>query len=147
MSIILAQRAPGLSEQLRTLSSEQRQRVVAKVCQAVSRSVDQLEPRLAELIRLAVERNGLSPGQVEELRQYAENADKRYFTLQQEGVDKSVWRNWFAKARLATALADGFGSEDWEATARAVYETLFVEDTEEPAINVVRTEISLLLNR
>lgn len=52
MSIILDQRAPGLSEQLRALSSEQRRRVVASVCQAVSRSVDQLEPRLTELIQL-----------------------------------------------------------------------------------------------
>lgn len=44
---------------------------------------------------------------VRELRLYAENADKRYFTLQEEGVSKQVWGNWFAGARLATALADG----------------------------------------
>jgi hypothetical protein len=114
------------------------------VCQAVSRSVDQLESRLTELVQLAVERNALSPGQVEELRQYAENADKRYLVLQAEGVDKHIWGNWFSKARLATALANAFGSEEWETTADAVYETLFVEDTEDRAIKLVRSEIDLL---
>lgn len=144
---ILDQKAPGLSKQLSILSSDQRRRVVAKVCKIVSESVSELEPRLKALIQLAADTNVLSTDQVKELRLYAENADKRYFSLQEEGVDKRVWKIWFAKARLATALADGFVSEDWEATAQAVYETCFIEDTEESAINLVRLEIERLNTR
>jgi hypothetical protein len=44
-------------------------------------------------------------------------------------------------------LANAFGSEEWEAAADAVYEALFVEDTEDRAIRLVRSEIEVLSKR
>jgi hypothetical protein len=141
---LLDQKAPGLSAQLQALPLDRRRRVVAKTCQVLSRSVVELEPCLMMLLRHAVEKNALDPEQIQELRQYAENADKRYFSLQEEQVNKRIWGNWFSKARLATALAEGFGSADLESTARAVYEALFVVATEDSTIKLVWSEINSL---
>jgi hypothetical protein len=138
---MLDQTAPGLSEQLRHLSPEQWRRIVAKVCEMVSQSITDLEPIVRTSLGAAVEKNWLSSDQIKGLRNYAENADKKYFTLQEEGVEQTVWRSWFAKARLATALADVFSNEQWETVADAVYELCFIDEDNSRVINFVESSI------
>src|SRR5580658_2052870 len=125
---ILDQEAPGLSQQLRELSSDQRRLVIVKACRSVSRSIKSLEAAFEVLLSAAAANNALSPAQIAEVRDYADAADERYFELEEQGADSGVWREWFAKARLATALADAFDGTSWEAAADAVYELCFVEE-------------------
>jgi hypothetical protein len=138
---MLDQIAPGLSEQLRLLSPEQWRRIVVKVCVTISQSIVNLEPIIQVSLETAVKKNVLSSDQIARLRDYAENADKRYFTLQEEGVEQAVWRIWFAKARLATALADAFSDEKWETVADAIYELCFVNEDKTSVIVLIESSI------
>lgn len=138
---ILDQEAPGLSSQLRSLSLEQWRHVVAKACERVSHSIEGLEPSFHALLRSAIDDNALSPEQVAEARTYAEVADDRYFTLQEQNAAQATWRNWFAKARLATALADAFSGTSSDKAADAVYELCFVEEDKSAVVKLVRSEV------
>ncbi len=137
---ILDQEAPGLSGQLGSLSVEQWRSVIAKVCQSVSPSITELEPSFQSLLKSAVDNNSLSPEQIAEVRAYADLTDDRYLTSKDEGVAEPIWRNWFAKARLATALADAFSSTSSDKAADAAYELCFVEEDKSGVINLIRSQ-------
>jgi len=138
---IFDQKIPGISNQFRDLPLEKRRAVTAKACELVSRSIDDLEPALHELLKSAVHKNMLSHQQVEDALRYAAAADKQYFRLKEQGADKFTWRNWFAKARLATALADGFGSTTSDKAVAAIYELCFVEEDESAVVELVQSEL------
>lgn len=140
---ILDQEAPGLSSQLCALSLERWRHVAAKACESVSQSIDGLEPSFKALLSSAVEKNKLSPEQIAEARMYAKAADDRYFTFKEDGASQVVWRNWFAKARLATALADAFSGATSDKAADAMYELCFVEEDKSAVLKLVRSEIML----
>jgi hypothetical protein len=136
---MLDQVIPGLTNTLRTLPLEQWRHVVAKASESLSRSIDGLEPAVRAWLASAVAQNALSAEQVAEARAYAEAADDRYFTLQEQGADQLEWRNWFAKARLATALADAFGGTQWDNAADALYELCFVDEDKSAAIALIES--------
>lgn len=139
---MLDQTVPGLSDQLRLLSIQQQRRVVAQVCDLVGQSITGLEEVVRNTLTVAVERNTLSSSEIVLLRDYAANADKRYFTLQEEGVEQAIWWSWFAKARLATALADVFSNEELETVTNAVYELCFIEPDNSRIISLVKSKIN-----
>ena len=138
---ILEQTAPGLSDQLRRLSAEQRRRVFIKTGETLSHSIDSLEPSIQTLLKTGLDCTASFNRQLAQLNDYAEEADKRYLTLKEEGVDKSVWRNWFAKARLATALISVFSNDGWESAADAAYELCFIEEDNSRAIRLIESAI------
>ncbi len=141
---LLNQKAPGLEDKLRALSIDQRRRLVA-AAEELSRSIKDLESSINNVLTEALNSNSLSPSQVAELRSYATAADDQYLTLEENGAESSVWGNWFAKARLATGLADVFGESTCEAAARAVYELCFVKD-DQSAVVVLLSHLGKLVN-
>jgi len=141
---LLNQIAPGLERKIEALSIDQCRRVVAKTAEKISPSIKDLERPIHDLLKAASSRNTLSPDQVAELRSYAATADDRYLSLQEEGAESLVWRNWFAKARLATSLADVFGGSTHEVALEAVYELCFVKHEKSAVIALVNSEIQLL---
>lgn len=119
---ILNQEAPGLADCLQSLTLEQQRRIVAKACVLASQAIVDLELEVRDLLRTMTGDNALSKVQVAEAKTLATSADDRYFTLQEQGALEAVWLNWFGKARLLTAIWNGFGGTSWKDTADAIYE-------------------------
>lgn len=119
---------------------------MAKAALNLSQTIDGLEPSVLSLIMAASNSNTLSPNQVEELRAYAEAADDQYLSLQEQGTERSEWANWFAKARLATGLADAFCNPPADKAAEAVYELCFVNDDKTVVVALVEAEIRAIKN-
>lgn len=138
---LLDQEAPGLAGKLQMLSPEHRRRVLAKAALAASRQIRDLEPRIQQLLDVAVKDNALSDEQVGEVRAYTELADDRYFTAQEQGAAEAIWGNWFAKARLGAAITDAFQGTTLQDAALAAYELCFTSDHKEATIALIEAEI------
>ena len=138
---LLEQTAPGLPGKLRSLPPPQRRRVLVKACMELGRSLPDLDPSIEALIQSGLESLNLSSQQVAQFGDYAEAADERYFELREQGADEAIWKNWFAKARLATALAGIFAGDELEAAENAAYELCFVEDNNARAIGLIESAI------
>lgn len=130
-------------DKIKNLSPEQRRRVVARTALKLSESVKGLESSVRVLITAASDNNFLSLDQIAELRSYAEAADDRYLTLQEQDASESKWTEWFAKARLATGLADIFFDASANKTSEAMYELCFVID-DKVAVAAFESEIQSL---
>jgi hypothetical protein len=99
-----------------------RRRALASACRLAIDAIDDLEPEGSQLLQDIFKDNALSETQVAKAVSLAEEADDRYFCLQDEGAPIAEWRNWFRKARLFTGIAAGFGGSSWSDTSDAVYE-------------------------
>jgi hypothetical protein len=121
---ILDQDVPGLSERLERLLPEQWRPVLVSACQIASRSITDLEPEFKQLLATSAATHSLSAEEVARVRAYAEVSDERYFDAQEAGEEECIWLNWFAKARLATAVANAFGSDESDTAENAFYEVL-----------------------
>ena len=142
---VLDQEAKGLADKLRSLSLENRRRILAEASKLASESIKDLEPRAYALLKAISDNNMLSEAQVAEARSLAESADERYLALQEEQAPESEWLNWFSKARLLTAMAAGFGGSSWSDTADAVYELSKTRD--DPSQIIAFTESKVEASR
>lgn len=133
--------APGLCRMLQALPAEKRRRALARVALAVSQRIRELEPRAIEILSHAIKENSLPSQMMTEMKAYAEAADEHYFIEKERGTARAIWSNWFAKARLATALLNLFGANSWESAADAGYELCFTSDDKEFSVSVLRSEI------
>jgi hypothetical protein len=133
--------APGLSEKIRGLSVDQRRRALARACRAMAKQIPNLEPAISTLIEAAVNDNALSPQQVAQARTYAEMADERDSAEEDERGGEQVANNWFANARVATALENAFGGTKWTDAADAAYELCCALDDQRAAVLMVRAEL------
>jgi hypothetical protein len=138
---ILNQEAPELSDRLRRLSLEQQRRALVGAMIAASQHVENLEQQLVVLLEVARRDNALSPQQIADASEYAEFADDRYLTLKENGAPTYAWMNWFAKARLATAIRSLFRGTSWEEAADAAYELCFVLADKSAAVDLLRSHI------
>ena len=138
---LVDQYAPNLSARLGALSLEQRRRVLAESCAAMSERVPGLDPALRLLVDAAVQYNALSPEELANGRAYADMADVRYFDLQEDPATAAESHRWFVQARLATALANAFGESDAEAAADAAYELCIIDDDAGVAIPLIEAAI------
>ncbi len=87
----------------------------------------------------------LDPSKARELEALAEKADVEYFSLKDGGAPRSVYLNYFRKARLIAALASGYGGVSWERAATAVYELTKAEEDPGDIIKAVSSEIETML--
>ena len=138
--------SPGLTDQLRRLSLEQRRQALTKAAIASSRQISNLEPQIRRLLESAARDNALSVEQIAEATAYAEEADDRYFQLQEQGAAEAIWKTWFAKSRLATGIINLFGGMSWQDAADAAYELCFTQDNKPAAIALVRAQIEAAAN-
>ena len=138
---LVDQYAPNLSARLGALSLEQRRRVLAESCAAMSERIHGLDATLRLLVDGAVEHNALSGEELASVRAYAKMADGRYFDLQQNPATAAESYRWFVTARLATGLANAFGGSDAEAAADAAYELCMVDDDPGVAIALIEATI------
>ncbi len=141
---ILDQDAPGPSEGLRSLSSEDRRRILEKACQFAGEAICGLELPTRDLLETISRHYALSDTKVAEAKSLAEAADEQYFSLKSSGRDPSEWRAWFCKARLLTAIAVGFGGESWNDAADAVYELCKSRDDPTEIIALVESGIEAI---
>ena len=144
---LLDYEAPGLTDQLSALPVERRRQALTIAAIAVSGQISDLEPQIRGLLERAARDNVLSREQVEAARLYAEHADDRYFTLQEQGAAEAVWKNWFAKSRFATALVNLFGGESWQESADAAYELCATQDDKSAFVALLRTRIESRLKQ
>lgn len=142
---ILDQIVPGLSAKLDQLSPDQWRPILVKACQESSRSVGDIEPSIQALFETAARNNALTSEELAQVRVYAEESDKRYFDAQDAGEQEGVWGVWFAKARLATALANAFGNGKWDSAENAFYEVLHVNRDNPEIPRLIETELRAIL--
>jgi hypothetical protein len=137
--------APGLAAQLEALSLENRRLALGKAAAILSKQISDFEPRMHQLLEVALQENALSAEQVDEVKAYADSADTQHFVLEEQGAAQSISGNWFAKARLAMAIANSFGGVSWQDAADAAYELFFTLDDKSAAIALVRAQVEALL--
>src|SRR5581483_10355845 len=138
---ILDQQAPGVARRLRSLSVDQRRRIVARACELVSQSIGDLDRPLRELLGTIRSECALSAGDVEEARSLAEQADESYFSLKEEGAEESLWMRCFARARLLTGIAFAFGGENWKDAADGLYELFACREDATELLELVQFEL------
>lgn len=119
---ILDTKAPGLADELRPLPIDQRRLILASACNFVSTQIGNLDFVVRDILSEGSKNLALTNEQISLASSLAERADDRYLTLQQAGAADAEWWHWFAEGRLLTALAMGFGGDDWTDTADAIYE-------------------------
>jgi hypothetical protein len=139
---MLDHEVPGLATKIEALPLEQRRRRLVRAAFAASRNIQDLEPPIQEILELAIRNNELLPERIAEAKAFAESADTRYFTEQEGGAAKGIWRNWFAKARLATAIANLFAGTSWQDAADAAYELCFTSDDKDAVVRLIESEIA-----
>jgi len=139
---ILHQVAPGLADELKAIPIQERRRIVGKACTFVGEGLQDLGPEIQDLLTTIAAENSLSDTQVEMARTLAEAADERYFALQEQGAAEAVWTEWFYKARLLTALWNGFNGTSWSDSADAIYELSATRHAPSDLIALVRREIN-----
>ncbi len=141
---LLEYESPGLAVRIEALTPANRREAIAKAASALGEHLTDLEPRILQLLDVVGRDNSLSTEQVAEAKAYADDADARYFALEEQGGDEFVRRNWFAKARLATAIANGFGGASWQDAADALYELCFTLDDKAAAIALVSEQVDAM---
>jgi hypothetical protein len=121
-SHLLDREAPGLTEKLRSLSADNRRRILTKIIQVASETIVNVEPAVELLLMAIASNQSLSEMQVAESNSLAEAADEQYFTLQGRNRPENEWLPWFFKARLLSGIAAAFGGDSANDAADAVYE-------------------------
>ena len=121
--------------------------MLIRSAKAASRQIKDLEPWIEKLLNASVTDNTLSAERISKVQTYAEAADDRYLNEQEQGAPESVWRNWFAKARLGAAIAGAFTAKNQENLADAVYELCFTSDDKQTTIALLESEISARMPR
>src|SRR5947209_5223572 len=139
---MLDQTAPGLAKELQTLSLDQQRRLVVKACMLASGALSDLQPEVRALLMRAAAQNILSAPEVGQLRKLADDADNRYFSLQEAGAAPSIWMDWFGQARLLTAMWNAFRQTPCSDPALAIYELCSTRDDPAPIIDLVRAELT-----
>ncbi|HEV8486393.1 MAG TPA: hypothetical protein VGV87_22810 [Blastocatellia bacterium] len=138
---VLDQEAEGLANRLRSLTLEERRRVLAKSCLLACETIFALEPAVLDLLNSISVENAISQNQIVWATSLAHAADEEYITLRERGASEAEWLNSFAKARLLTAIAGGFSGNLWTDTADAIYELCKTRDDPSSIINLVESEI------
>jgi len=139
---LLDQEAPGLRATLVRLSAGQRRRALCEAILVISRGITDFEPRIREILEVAVRDQVLSTDQLAELKKYTDDSDDRYFTAQEQGADERVWGNWFAKARLGAATLNLFRGATLEDAAECAYELCFAASDKQIAIDAIESAMT-----
>lgn len=137
---LLDQNSFGLAAILKSLPLAERRRIVGKACKAASLTIPNLSPEIEALLDLAVKTNSLPPSNTQRAKALADEADEKYFTLQEQAAAEPVWIEWFSKARLLTALWNGFGNDSPDGAADAIYELTCTRDDPSEILELVRLD-------
>lgn len=137
---LLDQNSFGLAAMLKSLPLAERRRIVGKACKAASLTIPNLGPEIEALLDRAAKTNSLPPSDTKRAKALADEADEKYFTLQEQGAAQPVWIEWFSKARLLTALCNGFGNDSSDGAADAIYELSCTSDDPSVILSMVRTD-------
>ena len=138
---ILDQESPGLADDLSSLSLEKRRHILAKACQIGVTSIGEVGFELNRLLTNILAHNSLSDLEITMAQSLAESADQRYLTLRDQEAPESVWLPWFKKARLFSAISNGYGGDEWTDTADAVYEISKIVGDPAPLLSAIRSEM------
>jgi hypothetical protein len=82
----------------------------------------------------------ISAPEIERVCRLAEDADERYFALQETGADERTWYNWFVTARFLVAFKEAFGDTTAEGACSAIYELTCMRDDAAELIECIANE-------
>lgn len=132
----LGHEAPALKQKFEAMPPALRRRKLIDAAYAASRQIHGLEPAFLQLLKDAATSGTLPPELASRAREDAESADARYLTLREQGEPEETWMNWFARARLATAVTQLLSDETWQ---EAAYELCFTQEDTHTAISSLWT--------
>lgn len=123
---LLDQDLPGVAQRLETLTPEARARLLAAACRFMAAELREQDFQVAALLDELSGGKGAG-GQARAAR-LAEEADGKYFDLQEAGAEEREWMRWFSRARLLSGIATSFAAVTASDAADALYELAHVVD-------------------